>query len=63
MINSFIYEFNAAYYLNPAFQYQGDVSVDNNLLETLRSVVSRLEENLNTASQALAEVIFNSCSY
>ena len=62
MINFFIYEFDAAYYLNPAFQYQEDVSVDYNLLEALRGVVSQLEENLNTSSQALAEVTFSSCS-
>lgn len=56
--------FIAAYYLNPVYQYEEGVGVNESLLGALRAVVSRLEPDGNRASQALAEVkIFREAMY
>lgn len=47
---------DTGYYLNPAYQYDLELSNKQELLDALKRVVQKLEPDANTAASALSEV-------
>ena len=52
-----IFIFHAAYYLNPKYQYDHNIALDEELLMALRNAAYRLKSDLDLAAEAISEVI------
>lgn len=47
-----------AYYLNPKYQYNHDIALNEELLMALKDVIYRLEGDSDLAAEAISEVLY-----
>ena len=56
IINIYLYYFIAAYFLNPMFQYESNISNDEEVRTGIKEAIKRLEPDLEKQVQAMNEI-------